>query len=97
MEKNFVSSNVITNTPTRISEVEQQVAALGRNEEELAKTIASLEERLYPVLVVDGLPGTTTNEPSPVRVPLAETLNFRNEGFTSLTRRLQSIIDRIDL
>ena len=86
--------------PTRSTEVEQEVAALIRHEEQLSKTVAELEQRLFKVLVPVGPDVSTTSGSSqtePVRVPLADQLYNRNCGINRLNEQLQSIINRLEL
>jgi hypothetical protein len=95
-----VSTQNTVGAPTRSTEVEQEVNALIRHEEDLAKTVVELEQRLFKVLVSVGpsnAEGSKSDQSEPVLVPLAEVLYDRNRNISSITNHLQSIINRIEL
>lgn len=93
-------NNQGSSLPTRSTEVEQEVNALIMHEEQLSKTVAELEQRLFKVLVPTGPEVSATSGSSqtePVRVPLADQLHDRNRGANRLNEQLQSIINRLEL
>ncbi len=82
----------------RTTEVQSELHQLVTVSEYLDKCIGELETKLQPVLAQHKVETTSDqNSPTPLRVPLAETLHIRCEHLENLRERVSSMIARLEL
>lgn len=83
---------------TRLCQVEENQNILAKQIEILTSTVASLEQRLDPVLRPSSpAVGAQGIAPKEMLVPVASNFRDRSDEVISLTNRVTSILERLEL
>lgn len=92
----LANSNIVQSP--RLCQIEENHNILAKQIEILTSTIANLEERMNPVLRPNS-PAIGNKGGSPVEmlVPVAANFRDRSEEVISLTNRVSSILERLEL
>jgi hypothetical protein len=85
-------------TTARQPEVSSEMERLASISEQLDKGVQELEQKLNTVLAQRAETGqNSAGNPEPVRVPLAQAIHERAQHLATVSERIQSIINRLEV